>query len=165
MCVCACARVRVCVYLFKCSIWLLCKDNNPHTMGSDLIKTSYIASVILWYFLLHSVYRHAHIMSNTTVIFFCVFWKNGCLMLTVTGVPTRSLSSQSQTFSRKWPWLMAMNCNTTEVTIQGTTRDHIIFSQHTTDCEDDWRYFPAKFEVMHYCIFPSATNGTHHISH
>ena len=79
----------VCVYIYlsKCSIWLLCRDNNPYTMGSDIIKTSFTASVILQYFLLHSIYKHSHIMSNTTEIFFCVFWKNGFLMLTVTGVP------------------------------------------------------------------------------
>jgi hypothetical protein len=35
--------------------------------------------------------------------------------------PIRSWSSQSQTFSGKLPWLMAMNCSTTEVTINGTT--------------------------------------------
>lgn len=67
VCVCACARACVCIS-FQCSIWLLCKDNNPHTMGSDLIKTSYTASVILQYFLLHAVYKHSHIMSNKTVI-------------------------------------------------------------------------------------------------
>lgn len=45
------------------------------------------------------------------------------------------------------------------------TSGHIIFLQHTTDCEDDWRYFLVKFEVLHYCIFPSALKGTNHISH
>jgi hypothetical protein len=73
MCVCVC----VCVYPSKRSIWLLCKDNNPHTMGSDLIKTSYIASVILRYLLLYVVYKHSHIMSNTTVIFFCEYERTG----------------------------------------------------------------------------------------
>jgi len=29
---------------------------------------------------------------------------------------------------------------------------------------EDILYYPAKFEVMHYCIFPSATKGTNHIS-
>jgi hypothetical protein len=45
------------------------------------------------------------------------------------------------------------------------TSGHIIFLQHTTDCEDDRRYFPVKCEVMHYCIFPSALKDTNHVSH
>ena len=137
VCVCACARACVCIS-FQCSIWLLCKDNNPHTMGSDLIKTSYTASVILQYFLLHAVYKHSHIMSNKTVIVFCDFVNvNSDWGSHKPQFPIRSWSSQSQTFSGKWPRLMAMNYSTIEVIIHGTTREHIIFLQHTTDGEDD----------------------------
>ena len=81
--------------------------------------------------------------------------------------PTRSWSYQSQTFSGKWPWLMAMNCSTTEVTIHHTTI-HVItlFSysilQVVKVTED---ISQRSLKSWTNCIFPSATKGANHISH